>query len=103
MTKNERLNYLLEERKGLIAQKEGFEILIAEREGEHRELDALQEALTEVIDVIEISDREIRFLEGEGLTITLRILPMPWCEEGHPSTWDWQTLLDMPNVEVVQS
>lgn len=42
------------------------------------------------------------FYLGGGMTITLRIKPMPW-EDVDVRTWDWQELLDSEAVEVVRN
>lgn len=95
-----RLDDLQDERKALCELRERIAQQVEGMEGAHRELDALQNQLSELTDMIELNDRQTRFVRGEGVLITLRVMPMPWHDDD-PHTWNWQELLDLDTVAVV--
>jgi len=54
----------------------------------------------QISDQLDRARRLIRFYEGEGFLVTLRVCPEGWTADD-PAEWNWQEMMDMEAVRLI--
>ena len=92
---------LKQEIRDLDEQREELENELRSYDGYHGvEPSRIYDQMSEATDRIDRSRRLIRFYEGNGFLVTLRIQPEEW-QNDDPAEWNWQEMLDMEAVRLV--
>ncbi len=92
---------LRQEIRDLDEQREELENELRSYDGYHGvEPSRIYDQMSDATDRLDRARRLIRFYEGNGFLVTLRIQPEEWQNE-NPAEWNWQEMLDMEAVRLV--